>query len=252
VRTQDFNVASVFAAKDMDRLLAAKYRPGVDSREQPLYTIKEAAHYVGIEPGTLQTWLFGRYYNVKGGRRFWDPVINPADPELKLLSFFNLAEAHVLSATRYEHKVPFWAVRDAISNVIASTPSAEAHPLLSEDFFTNGKLLFVKKISEFVNVTNEQLSLDIMDSFLVRVIKDKSGNPFKVFPLRPGEPKDRVISIVSGVSASRPIIDESGIPVMAIWRRHKAGEDEDFIAKDFEMDAQIVRRAIKYFERKAA
>ncbi|HEV2963427.1 MAG TPA: DUF433 domain-containing protein [Candidatus Angelobacter sp.] len=251
MRIQSSSVVSVFPDKEMGKLLSVKYRAGVDSREQPLYTTKEAARYLGIEHQTLSNWLFGRYYPVKGGKRFWEPVITAADPELKLLSFFNLAEAHVLAATRYEHKVPFWAVRDAIASVIESIPAASKHPLLSDEFFTNGKLLFVKKISEYVNISSKQLSLDIMDSFLVRVLKDDTG-PFKVFPLRPNEPHDRVISITAGVRSSRPILDDSAVPVLAIWRRFKAGEDEKFIAEDLEIEESKVRRAIKYIEWKAA
>lgn len=75
-----------------------------------------------------------------------------------------------------------------------------------------------------------------MDAFLVRVLRDEDGNPFKIYPLRKGEPNDRVISIVAGVSSSRPIIDEVGIPVAAVWRRFNAGETPEFIAKDFELD----------------
>ena len=118
--------------------------------------------------------------------------------------------------------------------------------------------MFVKTIEEYVNVSSHQLSLEIMESFLVRVIKDKAINPykddkpFKVYPLRPGEPADKVIAIMAGVSASRPIIDGTRIPVLSIYRRYKAGEDAEFIAKDYEIEPAKVRRAIGYVERRAA
>src|SRR5438128_210294 len=97
-------VWNIADGSEMDKLLQAKYREGVDSREQPLYTVKEAAYYLGVEQQTLTTWFFGRHYDTKfEGEKFWERVIVPADPELKLLSFFNLAEAHVLAATRYDH-----------------------------------------------------------------------------------------------------------------------------------------------------
>ena len=124
--------------------------------------------------------------------------------------------------------------------------------MLSDDFFTNGKFLFVKKIQEYENVSSQRLSLDIIESFLVRVLKDDDGNAFKVYPLRKGESDDRIISIMAGVSASRPIIDGEGVPVMTIYRRYRAGEDQDFISKDFEIDKAKVRRAIEYAEHRAA
>jgi uncharacterized protein (DUF433 family) len=248
---QTYSHCQAATGKEMNKLLAAQYRPGVDSREQPLYTIKEAARYIGVDSQTLTTWLFGRHYITKSGRKFWDPVLVPADKELRLLSFNNLAEAHILAATRYAHKVPFGAVRSAILNVVAAEPNAALHPLLSDEFFTNGKLLFVKGIADYVNVSSRQLSLQIMEQFLVRVIRDGHGAT-KFYPLLPGEPNDRVVSIAAGVSASRPTVDGTGIPVSAIWRRHKAGEDEQFIAEDFGLEPFKVRRAIEYLERRTA
>jgi uncharacterized protein (DUF433 family) len=240
---------------EMDKLLEARYRTGVDSREQPLYTIREAAEYLGVGQPTLQTWFFGRSYPTKDNpKKLWLPVFSPADPELRLLSFFNLAEAHILAATRYQHKVPFWAVREAIAKLVEQT--SPAHPLLSEEFFTNGALLFVRRIEEYVNVSSHQLSLDIMKSFLVRVVKTREGNPFeddqpyKVYPLRPDEPDDKIISIMAGISGSRPIIDGTRIPALAIWRRVQAGEREEFIAEDYEIEQFKVRRAIEYVEKR--
>jgi uncharacterized protein (DUF433 family) len=244
-------VAAVFRGNEMSKLLTVRYRPDVDSREQPLYTLKEAAYYIGMSSQTLSTWFCGRSYQSKAGKQRWQRVFTPADPDLKLLSFYNLAEAHVLAATRFDHKVPFWAVREAIANVVAAKPEFAIHPLLSDDFFTDGKFLFLKKLEEYVNLSSAQLPMDIIDSFLVRVLRDDIG-PFKIFPLRKGEPNDKVISIAAGVSASRPIIDEVGIPVMAIYRRYRAGEDQEFIAKDFEIDLAKVRRAIEYAEHRAA
>ncbi len=241
----------IATGKEMNKLLSANYRPGVDVREQPLYTIKEGARYIGVDSQTLATWLFGRHYKTKTGKKFWDAVLVPADKELRLLSFNNLAEAHILAATRYDHKVPFEAVRSAIDSVIAKEPMASLHPLLSDEFFTNGKLLFVKGITEFENLSSAQLSLQIMEEFLVRVIRDGQGAS-KFYPLLPGEPNDRVISIAAGVSSSRPTVDVTGIPVSAIWRRHKAGENEQFIAEDFGLDPIKVRRAIDYLERRTA
>lgn len=251
-------VQQLAAGREMDKLLKAKFRREIDSREQPLYSVKEAAYYIGVDPQTLKTWFFGRHYDTKyEGEKFWDRVIVPADPDLGLLSFFNLVEAHILASTRYEHKVPFWAVRNAISTICTNIQPTPRHPLLSEEFFTNGCLLFVKQIREYVNVSSEQLSLDIMKSFLVRVVRNgtnpfKDAQPYKIYPLRPEEPKDNVISIMAGVSGSRPVIDGTRIPVMSIWKRYKAGEDEQFIAEDYEIEPAKVRRAIEYVERRAA
>jgi len=240
--------------KDMSKLLAARFQKEKDPREQPLYTIQEAASYLGIESATLATWFFGRRYRTKSeGQKLWNRVIIPADDELRLLSFFNLAEAHILAATRYQHKVPFPAVRDAIANIQEEFPASAVHPLLSKDFYTNGSHMFVKELAQTIDVSRQQLSFkNIMNKFIKRVVSDKHDRPFKVFPLAEGEPDDKIISIVSGVSHSRPIIEGTGIPALAVWRRYKAGEDPTFLAKDYRVRLPKIQRAIDYFEKRRA
>lgn len=246
-RSRSFDIG-----QEMDRLLQAKFRPGVDSREQPLYTLKEAAYYLGVKLPTLTTWFYGRRYpTISDPQKQWERVFIPADENEQLLSFNNLAEAHVLAATRYEHEVPFPSLRQAIANIVATNPLAAEHPLLSDDFLTNGYLLFVKDVAELVNVTNEQLSLDVMKEFVVRVITDERG-PFKIYPLAKKEPKDNVISIMAGVCGSRPILDGTRLPVETVLRRIRAGEDLAFIADDYDIRRDLVERVKVYGERRVA
>jgi uncharacterized protein (DUF433 family) len=232
----------------MSKLLAAPYQLGVDSREQALYTIGEAAQYLGLQSQTLSTWLFGRYYSTKQGRKFWPPVISPANKALGLLSFYNLAEAHILASTRYTHKVSFPSVRGAIDNLISRFPETSAHPLLSHDFYTDGVRLFIKSIEETIDISREQLSLkSIMDMFLERVVRDEDGQPFKVFPMIPGV-AEKVVSMTFQVSSSRPVIDGTGVQVAVIWGRWRAGEEIDSIAEDFDIPVDKIKLAIDYAE----
>ena len=92
-----------------------------------MYTPDDAACYLGIHPKTLSTWLWGRTYHTTSGEAFFKPLISPADPDNKLLSFFNLAELHVLAATRYTHKVPLHSVRAAVSSI--ESVISHPHPL---------------------------------------------------------------------------------------------------------------------------
>lgn len=234
------------------RLLNVDYRTDVESREQPLYTIPEAADYLGLQSRTLATWLFGRYYVTKSeGRKFWPPVINPAHKDLGLLSFYNLAEAHILAATRYKHNVSFPAVRAAIDNLTWRYPQASEHPLLSQEFYTDGVNLFIKTLEETIDISREQLSLKaIMDMFLERVVRDDHDRPFKVYPLVRGV-AEKVVSMTFQVSSSRPVIDGTGVQVAVILGRKQAGEDVEAIAEDFDIPVEKVRLAIDYAEWKA-
>jgi uncharacterized protein (DUF433 family) len=237
--------------KEMSKLLTVPYRTNVEGREQPLYTIPEAADYLGLQSPTLHTWFYGRHYPTKEGRKFWPRVITPADSELQLLSFYNLAEAHILAATRYRHNVPFPAVRSAIANVTDRYPQALAHPLLSHDFYTDGVSLFIKTIEDTEDISREQLSLKIvMDMFLERIVRDKDDNPFKVFPIVPGV-EQKIISMTYKVSSSRPVIDGTGVQVAVIEGRHRAGDSLEAIAEDFDIPVEKIQTAVDYAEWKA-
>jgi uncharacterized protein (DUF433 family) len=236
----------------MAQLVKGQYRADVDARELALYTPADAACYLDINPQTLGTWLWGRSYPTTTGERFFEPLIEPADKENKLLSFFNLAELHVLAATRYQHDVKIKSVRAAMDTVMERYPSP--HPLLSIDFKTNGKDLFAQRVDEDENLsTPGQLNFkSIMDLFLEHVVRDEHDLVKKIFPLIAGQPDDRVISITYGISSSQPVIDGSGVPAWLIHSRYEGGEEMDSIADDFALPVAKIKRAIDYFEQRAS
>lgn len=238
--------------RDMAQLVKGQYRADIDARELALYTPADAACYLDINPQTLSTWLWGRSYPTTMGERFFPPLIEPADPENKLLSFFNLAELHVLAATRYKHHVSMKSVRAAMDTVMEKYPSH--HPLLSIDFKTNGKDMFAQRVDENENLsTPGQLNFKpIMDLFLEHVVRDEHDLVKKIFPLIAGQPDDRIISITYGISSSQPVIDGSGVPAWLVHSRYEGGEDMDSIADDFDLAVAKIRRAIDYFEQRAA
>lgn len=231
----------------MYRLRAAEYRADVDPRELAVYTPADAAHFLGIPVMTLSNWLYGRGNFL--------PIIQPADPGNRLLSFYNLAEAHVLASTRYQHKVSFSAIRAAIETLRKKYPSP--HPLISKDFFTTGKDLFIKTVDENENLsTPGQMNLKpIMDLFLVHIGRDKNKLAERVYPVIKGQPNDKAVTIINGVASGQPILSEYGVPVFVIYGRYNAGESEKSIAKDFGIPEIKVKRAIEYaksIEKKAA
>jgi hypothetical protein len=87
---------------------------GVDPREIPTYGFYESAHALKIPADTLTSWVRGRKYPTRHGIKTFEPLITVPDPELPLLSFFNLIEAHVLDAIRYKDKIPLKNVRNAM------------------------------------------------------------------------------------------------------------------------------------------
>jgi len=232
----------------MEKLLVAKYPPNTDKREVPAYTPAEVACWLGIRESTLRSWIYGRTYPTKTGPRFFPPIVEPADADNGFLSFYNLGEAHVLAATRYKHQVPLKAIRRAVDHLRAVYPSG--HPLLSEEFYTDGGDVFIKTVEQTINITRQgQLGLKpILEMFLRHIDRDDRFRPTKVYPLIPGQPADKIVSITSGVSSGRPAIDGTGIPVSIIWQRHLAGDDVETLADDFAVPAHKIKRAIEYVQ----
>lgn len=238
---------------DMHRLRQAVYRENVDPRELAIYTPADVALFVGIRPSTLKSWINGRYFPVQGLERkeFWPPILDPVDHEHGLLSFYNLAEAHVLAAARYQHRVRFKSIRKALDTLKRKYPGV-THPLIYRDFFTDGKDLFIKSVTETENLSNpQQLVLkQIMDSFLRRIKRDRHGQPERVYPMIKGQRDDKVITIIPGVSSGQPVIEGRGVPVFVVYGRYKTGEKPKSIARDFDVTEAKVRRAIEYIEKR--
>jgi len=186
-------------------------RKSTDRRELPRYGIKEAAGYLGISLATLKSWVEGRRYPTKyGGKRFFRLLIKLPSPGH--LSFFNLVEAHILLSTRKKHQLDMPAIRHAIDYVSEEFPSK--HPLLTEQFLTDGKDLFVKKLEQTVNVSlRGQLGISsILDLYPRRIERDRSGLPMRLFPLRvdlagrPDEEPPKVVVIDPRISSGRPVV----------------------------------------------
>jgi uncharacterized protein (DUF433 family) len=245
-------LAAEFEGADMYRLKNAKYRADVDPRELAIYTPADVAKFIGISESTLGTWIYGRRYPTANGMKWFERLITPADEPNRLLSFFNLAEAHILASTRYKHHVPLYRVRWAVETLQKKYPSA--HPLISKDFFTDGKDIFEKTIDETENLTvpGKMNFKPILDLFLQHIERDEDLLVSKVFPVIKGQPEDKAIAIIHNVSSGEPIISGTGVPVWVIYNRYSAGERPESIADDFSMPVAKVTRAINYVEHKAA
>jgi len=107
-----------------------------DAREMPAYTISEAAHYLCIPKPTISAWVRGTTYTVRGASKKFHRVIELPDKALSLMSFYNLAEAHVLRALRTEYEIPLPAIRKALEFV--RKEFGWERPLIQEQFRTAG------------------------------------------------------------------------------------------------------------------
>lgn len=218
-------------------------RTAGDVRQHPRYSIFEAAEYLRIPASTLKAWIRGQRYrdSHSGKMREFKPLIEAADPKNKLLSFYNLAEAHLLRSTT-EREVPLKNVRKALDYVRENIKSI--HPLLTEEFSTYGKSLFVTHLGQTVNATHHgQVAMtDILEKYLQRLEWDETGMPIQIFPIRTTR-----LAINALLSSGKPVLKGTGVMVSILRDRESTGESIPDIARDYGIEPFEIEQAIKEF-----
>src|SRR5882672_2005502 len=148
-----------------------------DPCEVPLYTVGQAAAYLGVAPSTVRAWAVGADYPVAHGRtgRFKELLSLPEGTPTRL-TFNNLVEAYVLTTMRRVHGVPLRQVRRALANV--TKQMGDRRPLLSRDFETDGVRLYITEFSKLFEVSTgagRQLAMREIAKGLHRIERDASG-----------------------------------------------------------------------------
>lgn len=218
----------------------------VDRRDLPVYGVSEAARYLGVPESTMKSWVFGRaYVTVSGESRTFRPLIEPADPNgQRELSFFNIVEAHVLLATRKVHGISLENIRNAIDYVREQFPANAIHPLITQEFHTDGKDLFIKSIEETVNASRKgQLAFrELVNAHLELIDRDVYGMPVKLYPKR----GNRAVVINPSLSSGRPVVRGTGVLASIIAQRVESGERTSEIAQNYGVPESDIVAAIEY------
>lgn len=135
-------------------LAVEHYIRSLDVREAPRYHFGQAARYLGMNETRLRNWFVGYYFPTGSGERRWaGPILKPADEENNLLSFYDIASAHVILGFRRK-SIPLRAVRDAITYYVTQIDS-QRYPLLSEDFYTFGKDIIIEQLGQHISLTKQ-------------------------------------------------------------------------------------------------
>lgn len=218
-----------------------------DLRNIPTYTVVDAARYLNIPSGTLQSWLRGRTYLTQEGPRYYEPLIHRPSTSLPQLSFTNLIEAHVLRVIRKDHKVRLDKVRTALDYL--EQQFQIPHPLAQIQFQTDGVNLFVDLVGQLVEVSRpgQLVMQETLQHLLQRIEWDEQGIAAKLYPLTSGlkenVPKQLVID--PRIAFGRPTLVGTGIPTQNLATRYKAGESIDDLALDYNCDRLQVEEAIR-------
>lgn len=218
-----------------------------DIREFPRYSVSEAAFYLRIPATTLHAWTKGQnYVTAKGVHRTFRPLIRLIEKCDGLLSFYNLVEAHILRSTT-ERGVPLVNVRKALDYLYKVFPCD--HPLITHEFETSGKELFIRHLGETINATayGQSAMRDILEKYLKLIPRDNHGLPIRVFPIN-----SRRLAIDPLFSSGKPIVKDRGVTASVIWGRSKSGEAVAEIARDYGMTDIEVTEAIEDYDWQAA
>jgi uncharacterized protein (DUF433 family) len=219
----------------------------VDPRQEPAYTISEAAHYLQIPTATLRSWVIGRRYPVSKGERFFRPVLTVASRSPLMLSFVNLVESHVLNAIRREYSVGLPAVRRAMDFLYQEMGSK--HPLAEQKFETDGKELFIRKLGELIAASRggQKAMPEVFDAYLQRIEWDLQGLATRLYPFTRQRElvQPKVVMIDPRVSFGRPVLAGTGIRTELIAERYKAGESIDELARDYDRKREEIEEAVR-------
>lgn len=225
--------------------------------DTPAYSASEVSHILNLPAATVKAWSFGQAYRLPSGvaKRF-QPVIDAADPNARLLSFANLCELHVLSSIRRHHKIPLPKVRESVDYV--RTKLGAERPLIDREFKTNGIDLFVKHASQLLNVSRQgqEALRGEFELALARIERDQKGAPIRLFPFSrtsaPNVDQPRSVVIDPRLSFGRPVLSKAAVPTDVIVDRFRAGDSVLEMAKDYGVDETEIEEALRFEQRRAA
>ena len=227
---------------------AVREASATDLRDNPAYTIAEAARYLKLAPATLRSWVLGRRYPTAGGNGHFHPLIGLASRQPPLLSFWNLIEAHVLRSLRTEHVVPVRALRPALA--YAEKQLHLQRLLLRKELCTDAGQVFLDRYGQLINLSaSGQLAMrHVLSAYLKRVEWDEWMFPVRLCPFISAGTltQDRLIVIDPQISFGRTVVIRVGISTDAIAGRGAAGEAVNDIAEDYDLSPEEVEQAVLY------
>jgi len=217
---------------------------------EPLYTIADAARYVGMPASTLASWARG--YT----RRFPErpdvhqgPVITCLEgtgPGSARVPFVGLVEAMVVQAFR-QTGLPLQRVRRAL-DVLAQDGELE-HPLASRRLYTDGAQILFDYATESGDKGLQQLTVvesgqlvfqELISEYLKRISFDEHWANELYLPIT----KARLLRVRPDVAFGDPVFLHGGAPLSAVVSRRKAGESVESIADDYGVPRNEIEEAL--------
>jgi uncharacterized protein (DUF433 family) len=217
--------------------------------ETPLYTIAEAARFLGVPPSTLHTWAHGYQRRPRGRRPVTGgPILTTVNAQRRHpeIPFVGLVEGMVAAAFR-RAGVSMQHMRRALE-VLEQEIGIE-HALASRKLYTDGaSILFDYATAEdddemlTVVVSGQRVFHDVIHDYLQRIsYADDDWAERLVLPItqRP------VVECDPTRGFGRPLFIVGGAPMDDVLDRFRAGEPLRDVAKDFDLRVEDVEDVIR-------
>lgn len=228
--------------------LARRSTGTIDPRNQPAYTLAEAARYLKVPDATLRSWVVGRPYPKAGGTGHFQPLIHPPERRPPTLSFWNLVEAHVLRSLRTDHAVSLKALRQALQYSERSLKIDRL--LLRKELRTDAGQIFLDRYGQLISLSaSGQLAMrKLFEEHLKRVEWDEWKFPIRLYPFVSSETltSEMPIAIDAQVAFGRPVIRRVGISTGTIADRIDAGETVADLSTDYGLSEAEIEQAVLY------
>jgi uncharacterized protein (DUF433 family) len=205
----------------------------------PLYTVAEAARFLGVPTSTFATWAKG-YVRRPPGRPavHGDRIVTSVDAPRNFPSipFIGLAEGMVLAAFR-RGGMSLQHIRKAVS--ILDREIGIEHALASHRLYTDGAVILfdyadARHDDELAGLTEvvsrQRVFAAAVRAYLKRIEYGKNGWAEQlVSPTT----RDRIVVVDPRRAFGQPIFVHGAAPVESVVSRWKAGESIAHVARDF-------------------
>jgi uncharacterized protein (DUF433 family) len=219
-----------------------------------LYTIPEAARFIGVATPKLRRWVEGYRLRSDGVRRFSGPIISRDFPELvkqHILTFDDLIELKLISIFRSEG-LSLQYIRSVAK--FAAEKLKTNHPFAVRRFHTDGKRLFLEMEKEhgsdgelsrqriLAELPQSQLVMDEVAIPFFKKLDYEDQRVFRYWPLG----REKGVVLDPKRSFGKPIDSQSGVPTFALYEMSLSGESIEAIARWYGASCSAVTAAIEY------
>lgn len=215
--------------------------------DRPLYTVSEAAAYVGVPRSTFDTWVRG-YIRRPSGRRAvrGEPLLTSIGGSLYTIPFVGLAEGMVLAAFR-ETGLPLQRIRPALERL--RDEHELDHALASEHLYTDGAEILYdyarthddKQLRLLTVVrSGQRVFHEVIDRYLQRISYRGGWAAQLVLPIT----EEKLVVVDPERAFGQPIFIHGGARLKDVRDRVLAGEDERSVAEDFSVPLPDIRAAL--------